>query len=92
MTDLKDIPLDYNPLLQAERELLLMIAFRQSRYGQTGSSGDFSDIAAVALSASIASGIKDGAYRKTVMMASAEYIQRVAETPMVDVGTESKAA
>jgi hypothetical protein len=88
----KEITLLNNPIAQAEREWLWMIAFRASLGGQIGPFGDVPDFVAVAVSASIANQIKDEAYRKTALTAAAAYIQRAAENPAANVGKESKAA
>jgi len=85
-------PLYYDPVLQAERELLSLLLWIRSYGGQVGGKGDVSDFTSVAVSASIASRVKDDAYRRAALTAAAEYIQRAAEKPGADLEIKSKAA
>jgi hypothetical protein len=85
-------PFYYNPILQAEREWLWMLAWIKSYGGQIGPLGDGADVTSVAISASVASRVQDDAYRKAALTAAAEYLQRAAEKPASDFGIQSKAA
>jgi len=85
-------PLYYDPILQAEREFLRILTWIKSYGGQIGGLGHGSDVTSVAISASIASRVKDDVYRKAALTAAAEYLQRAAEKPAADLGIESKAA
>jgi len=92
MSDLKEITLADNPIADAEERLALLIAFLASRHGQTRASGDITEFTSVAVTASIANGINDGAYRTAVLTAAAEYIQRAAGNSAVNVGIQPEAA
>jgi hypothetical protein len=87
----REITLSYNPIADAEKKWLWVIAWLASDGGQIGPLGD-TDFTAVALSALIVNRVEDEAYRKTVLMGAAEYIKRAAEKPAANVGKQPKAA
>lgn len=80
MSKPKVTPID-DPLRDAYQRWLTMFVFYHSYYGQTGPSGHMSDVQAVAVSCSLASEIKDAGFRKAVLHAGADFINRAADRP-----------
>jgi hypothetical protein len=78
------ITLEDNPIVDAERRIAWLLAWLGSAGGQTWNFGHLPDFTKVALSSTIASGIKDAQFRRAVLMAASEYMQRASEKPVVD--------
>ena len=92
MKETEKITLEDNPIADAERRIAWMLAWHMSDGGQKGNWGRLPDFTKVALASTLANGIKDEQFRKTVLVAAAEYIKRVSEKPIGNVGEGSRAA